>query len=227
IIKFLIDELFKYNIILNRDSKYIEDYKDEIATFIQNSEYKNSLINRIVDLEWNQFTILENIGGRADCQDNFEYFKMMRKSQALSFDLDLLKSYQSDLLNAQDGGYSLPEIKYAYMMESTNPFEFNKIKDRLPIISDKQNALIEMIVSTQVEQMEDFNKLNPDLGRSMRTIRTSTDSPNNTSYETYLRGELKSYSEKTLFLYGKNLARISKYKNYPELVVSYSLLMNR
>ena len=227
ILNFILNELYKYNIILKKDSIYIEDYKNEISSFIQNYEYRINLINRIVNLEREQFTNLKNIGSRAICQDNYDYFKIMRKSQALSFDVDLLISYQKDLINAKNGGYSLPEIKYAFMMESTNPDIYENIKERLPNISDKQNRLIESIVITQVEQMEEFINLNPNNRSLMRTIRKDTDNENNTSYETYLRGELKSYSENTLFLYGRNLARIAGIKNYPELIVNYSKLLNK
>ena len=64
--------------------------------------------------------------------------------------------------------------------------------------------------------MEDFAKLYPKLSGNMRTIHTSSDTSFNTSYETYLRGELCTYSEKTMILYasfiigllnaGRNLA---------------------
>ena len=43
-----------------------------------------------------------------------------------------------------------------------------------------------------------------------RSIRTSEDKVFNTSYETYLRGELGTYSEKMLMLYGRFVAQLAK-----------------
>ncbi|MCR5349510.1 MAG: DUF4125 family protein, partial [Acholeplasmatales bacterium] len=223
-----IDELYRYGIILNKKSSYIEDYKKEISNCIQSHEYKMILINRIVDLEWRQFTVLNNIGKRALCQDNYDYFKLMRESQFYLYSIELLKSYQNDLVEAENNNYNLLELKYAYMMESTDIDEFNKIKDRLPVISQKRKELMEMIIEVQVEQMEQFSKYNKDKTNLMRTIKTSTDTKNNTSYETYLRGELSSLSEKTMYLYGKLIKEYAlNKKNFPEGVVNISLLLNR
>ena len=58
--------------------------------------------------------------------------------------------------------------------------------------------------------MEDFAKLYPKLAGNMRTIRTSSDTSFNTSYETYLRGELCTYSEKTMLLYASFIIGLLK-----------------
>ena len=58
--------------------------------------------------------------------------------------------------------------------------------------------------------MEDFAKLYPKLSGNMRTIRTSSDTSFNTSYETYLRGELCTYSEKTMVLYASFIIGLLK-----------------
>ena len=41
------------------------------------------------------------------------------------------------------------------------------------------------------------------MGGNARIIHTYEDTPYNTSYETYLRGELGTYSETTFVLYGR------------------------
>ena len=43
------------------------------------------------------FQNVRNTGGRAACQDDFETFDVMRKSQFLIWDLPLLESYWQDL----------------------------------------------------------------------------------------------------------------------------------
>lgn len=51
--------------------------------------------------------------------------------------------------------------------------------------------------------MEEFAAEYPALADNARSIHTSEDNPFNTSYETYLRGELGTYSDKMLELYGR------------------------
>lgn len=56
--------------------------------------------------------------------------------------------------------------------------------------------------------MEEFAKEYPNISEGARSIRTEEDSIFNTSYETYLRGELMTYSDKTLSLYGRFIVDI-------------------
>jgi hypothetical protein len=59
--------------------------------------------------------------------------------------------------------------------------------------------------------------------QNMRTIYSSSDNLDNASYETYLRGELSSYSENTVVLYGRTISLYSKYKkNFVEEVIKTS-----
>ena len=51
--------------------------------------------------------------------------------------------------------------------------------------------------------MEEFEKHYPVLAGNARSIHTREDSRYNTSYETYLRGEISTYSDKMLELYGR------------------------
>ena len=51
--------------------------------------------------------------------------------------------------------------------------------------------------------MENFAKDYPKMAGNARSIHTYEDNEFNTSYETYLRGELGTYSEDTIVLYGR------------------------
>ena len=42
---------------------------------------KAKLINDIVNMEWDFFQKTQNVGGRADCQDQLVTFGIMRRSQ--------------------------------------------------------------------------------------------------------------------------------------------------
>ena len=43
-----------------------------------------------------------------------------------------------------------------------------------------------------------------------RSIHTSDDTAYNTSYETYLRGEISTYSDQMLYMYGRFIASLAQ-----------------
>ncbi|MBR4225170.1 MAG: DUF4125 family protein, partial [Oscillospiraceae bacterium] len=55
-----------------------------------------------------------------------------------------------------------------------------------------------------------FSERYPHLAGRARRIHTYEDTPYATSYETYLRGELSTYSDDTAALYGAFVARTAK-----------------
>ncbi len=152
----------------------------------------------IVDIEWEMFHTTENIGGQASCQQNRAQFEIMRSSQFLGWDSESMKLYLEDLKKAQAEGENLITLKYAYMMESTDPEGYAHIADRLPPVSDEKKALVEALVAITVAWCEDFAARYPHVAASGRVIRSSSDSLWNTSVETYSRGENSSYSVETL-----------------------------
>ena len=171
---------------------------------------KNKLVEDIVKEEWDQFDRVQNQGGRAFCQDDWTTFEIMRKSQYLEWNEPMLESFIADFEAANSCGWNLITEKYARMEKTTVPEEYERIKDKLPAHTDRQDAIIEQIVSIQVGMMEDVASKYPKLADNARTLRTADDKPWDTSYETYLRGELGTYSEVTLSLYGMFIAELAK-----------------
>ncbi len=157
-----------------------------------------SLPEEIVRLEWEMFSAVSNVGGQASCQRDPDTFAIMRRSQAESWPEDVQESWLGDLEEAKRNGRNLMSEKYAWMMESTFPREFLRIADRLPRIDEKTLALIEEIVSANVAWKLETAEKYPRLNGQGRAVRTAEDSPWSTSFETYLRGELKTYSPETL-----------------------------
>ena len=145
---------------------------------------------------------MKNEGVRAGCQDDWETFSIMRKSQYLTWELPMLEQYWAELQNASQRGWNLLTEKYARMMASTAPEAYAALKKELPPVSEQKQALCEAIISIQVSWMEDFAKQYPNLAGQARKIHTSEDTEWQTSYETYLRGELLTYSEDLLQAYG-------------------------
>lgn len=160
------------------------------------------LREHIVLHEWNQFQGVNNEGGPAQCQGNWPVFHQMRLSQFLTWPHDLLTSYADDLDQADASGRNLLTEKYGRMMESTAPDQYHRnIAPYLPKLGIERQTLQESIINQQVAWAKDFRQRYPRLGSEMRVLRTSQDTPESTSFETYLRGELGTYSARTLDLY--------------------------
>lgn len=173
------------------------------------------LTEDIIAMEWDFFDKVDNEGGRADCQDDYETFYIMRKSQYLAWNKPLLQSYHKDLLAAGREGRNLISEKYARMMESTCREEYDLLKDKLPVISPEKKELVDQIVKIQVGYMEEFSEEFPKVAQNARVIHSSEDTYFRTSYETYLRGEMLTYSDETIKLYGRWIVSIAEKKENP------------
>ena len=68
--------------------------------------------------------------------------------------------------------------------------------ENLPKISEEKKKLIEGIVSIQVSWREEMAGEYPQLSGQARIIHTEEDTAEDISFETYLRGELKTYSDR-------------------------------
>ena len=158
---------------------------------------KEKIIEKILEKEWKYFSNLNNIGGRADCQDNKEDFIIMRKSQWETFNEETLLSYLEDLNSKNNPLFQ----KYAQMMKYNSPEEYEKIKDILEKASEEKTDLINKIMFIYMEWEKEFFERYPIFSSMGRPLYSSEDDNIETSIETYLRGELLSYSEKTLKLY--------------------------
>lgn len=160
------------------------------------------LVEEVIRREWDQFQRTENEGGRASCQGNWPMFHQMRASQFMTWPEDLLRSYLDDLDEANRVGRNLVTEKYARMMASTTPDEYReRIEPFIPRLSDERVARQERVIAVQVAWARDFRGRYPKLGAAMRVLTTAEDTPEDTSFETYLRGELGTYSDRTMALY--------------------------
>lgn len=164
---------------------------------------KEALVEEIVGLEFEAFDKVKNEGGRASCQNDWGTFSIMRKSQYLTWNKGMLIQYLYDFHREYRRGHNLIEEKYGRMMESTAPEKYEEIKSYFPELNQEKKEIIEQIVRFQVNWMEKFSEKYPHLAANARNIHTYEDDSENTSYETYLRGELGTYSDKMLELYGR------------------------
>lgn len=163
---------------------------------------EEDLVTKIARLEFEAFDKVQNEGGRASCQNNWPTFAVMRKSQYMTWTRPMLMQYLYDFTREYELGHNLITEKYGRMMESTAPDRYEEIRQYFPELSETKKAIIEQIVEIQMSMLEEFGNEYPMLAGNARSFHTYEDNPMNTSYETYLRGEISTYSDKMLQLYG-------------------------
>ena len=174
---------------------------------------------RAIELEWQFFQQVQNEGGRAACQNDAPTFFLMRRSQFAPWPEALVDSYLQDLEDAARQGRNPLAEKYAWMMAHTAPDAFARLRDQLPTLSDEARDDIRQIVAIHLQWMADYHKKYPHLAATNRAATSAEDTAVDTSFETYLEGELKTYSLRTLRLYlefmhdlqrqGQNLALLT------------------
>lgn len=185
---------------------------------------KEDLIRKIVEIEWRMFQNVRNIGGVAPCQEDFETFEIMRYSQAMTWAEATLESYFDDLMTAEEKGINLITEKYARMMESTSPLEYARIQHLIPSLAAAAPPLIDKIVDVALKWQEELVEKYPHLTRRGRPIHSSEDTPVTTSLETYLRGELSTYSLRTLQLHYEDVMNyVREARNGAMLTLKYTI----
>lgn len=198
--------------------------EDDILEF-RKKQHEDRITHLIV-LEWNAFDKARNADGRTACQDDWTTFQLMRRSQYMTWTDEMLQSFTADFKAANSCGRNLIAEKYGWMMETTAPDEFAQIQSLLPVVPIEKRTIVNEIVKIQVGWMEELAAMQPDVAERMRSIHTDEDTPSNTSYETYLRGELLTYSDATLMLYGHFIAELAaEGKNLAQMTVENTELL--
>ena len=158
------------------------------------------VVREILDLEWDMFSRVQSLDGPVACQQNPRAFEIMRSSQIVSWNQEVALSYLGDLKEAVADGRNLMTEKYARMMEYTAPCEFSRMGPSLPALDREAEPLLERLSRVSVGWMEELVAKYPHVGAQGRPLHASEDGRFTTSFETYNRGELSTYSTKTLQL---------------------------
>ena len=162
------------------------------------------IIERIIEKEYRMFDKVNEGGSRASCQDDKETFYAMRRCQFAAWNEEMRESYLEDLTCAEEDGFNLITEKYARMMKYTAPEEYAEMEPFLRPVTCEKEALVEQIHGISMDWSRKLRDQYPHIASGGRSLEDDEVSQFGcTSISTYLRGELLTYSEKTLSAYLK------------------------
>ncbi len=163
-----------------------------------------SLIDKILEIELKMFLSV-NTFQKYSCQEDPDSFKRIRKAQFQSWSEKTLGSYLHDLEDAEKKDINLMNYKYGQM------------DNLIPPINN--NPIIDKIVEIQYQWQISMFKKYPNLMSGARPVSSNDDAEYKTSFETYLKGELTTYSDTTLeYLYHDMLEMQINDHNMSEII---------
>ncbi len=146
---------------------------------------RKETIEEILNIELDMFLSVPT-GDDCACQEYPESFKRHRRAQFSPWSRATLESYLSDLRSAAGAGTNLMTRKYARMDNLIEPLS--------------KNPLIDVIVTQQCAWQRAMGEKYPGIINRGRPLSSTDDSEFMTSFETYTRSELETYSDRTLEL---------------------------
>jgi hypothetical protein len=153
-----------------------------------------NVIEKIIELELEMFLTVPT-DGRYSCQEDPGGFRLHRRAQFSIWSEDTLQSYLDDLDRAKEKAINLMTIKYARM-------------DNL-LLAENFNPQIDEIVAIQLRWQKEMVRKYPYLMAGARHL-AAADGSQGTSFETYLRAELETYSDATLALLHRDVTTYAK-----------------
>lgn len=169
-----------------------------------------TLIDEIISTEWEMFATVHNVGGEAACQQQPETFDLQRRSQYLTWPTIVLCSYRDDVRAAQAEGRNLMTEKYARMMQRTDPDAYADLEGWLEPLDEEAEALVNEAAARIIAWEEAVRERYPFIVERGRDLSSDEASRQGTSFETYLRAELATYSPRTLRLYARHLRSLAE-----------------
>jgi hypothetical protein len=163
------------------------------------------IIDRIVNIEWDMFQNVNKPDVRAACQDDRNTFEGMRRGQFEAWSVETAESYLNDLREALAAGRNLVMEKYIHMMKNISPLQYEKLMKFLTFPGKESMKLVEAITEKMIAQTIELFEKYPYVSDSCRPLHSADDRQDVTSIETYQRGELQTYSNRTLKAYNKHL----------------------
>ena len=150
---------------------------------------KDRIIESILEIELRMFLTVNPVRTSA-CQEDPEGLRLHRRAQFLPWSEETLASYLEDLRGADERGENLMRRKYARMQG-------------LP--AEESSPELEEIVRLQMDWQRAMFRDYPAVMSGARPLTDDRTREQMTSFETYTRGELETYSPRTLGLLRRDL----------------------
>ena len=154
----------------------------------------SELISDIVEIELKMFLAVPG-DGSGNCQQNPESFKIHRKAQFCIWSPATLSSYLDDLKSAEQEGDNLMTKKYAV------------IQGLIP--QSNTSIHLDDILQIQLDWQKEMLDNHPQLKNKARPLTDDETATQLVSFKSYARGELETYSAKTLGLLHQDLKELS------------------
>ena len=151
---------------------------------------KDRIIEAILEIELEMFLTV-NPQQTSSCQEYPESFKLHRRAQFFPWSPGTLGSYLEDLREAQATSKNLMRLKYARMQGLMPPAA------GCPVLEE----IVRFKIDWQQAMFHDY----PAVMSGARPLTDESTRAQITSFETYARGELETYSERTLTLLHRDL----------------------
>ncbi|OFK23691.1 DUF4125 family protein [Olsenella sp. HMSC062G07] len=162
------------------------------------SQGGDALMDELVEREWAMFSTVNEGHEKVTCQERPQTFDQMRRAQFESWPTEALESYLHDLRDAEQEGRNLVTEKYLHMMRATEPESYERLGQVAPAPSPRASQLVDELTFAMVRDTDELAESYPYLSVFIRPATSAGDSSVDTSFETYTRGELMTYSERTL-----------------------------
>ena len=156
---------------------------------------KENIIEAILEIELPMFLNV-NSSKTSGCQEDPQGFRLHRHSQFAPWSRETLESYLDDLRAAKNAGQNLMREKYARMQG---------------LIGNKNShPVIDEILKLTVEWQKEMFRKYPALMSGARPLTGEEEAEEVTSFETYERGEMETYSVRTLELLHADMVRLKE-----------------
>jgi Protein of unknown function (DUF4125) len=163
-------------------ARYSRIRKGSRCSAVAVNKSREELLHDIVAIELRMFLTVQT-ADPTTCQEQPETFKLMRRAGFHVLSAETLESYLHDLEEALDEDRNLVTLKYA------------RIDELIPRLND--NPIIGKIVEIEGRWFKELETKYPATFRNRADFAAGI----------YLRSELETYSDRTLELYLKDLAK--------------------